>query len=404
MRILIHTEEYLPTALACAIRMDVFASQLRKLGHEVTVIAGSNHLGGVAKVRQAGVIYAPTLKMRKKTTIMRLLSNLSFAVSSVFCSLGAGRFDVVITTSPPPLISISGWLIAKLKRAKLVYDVRDIWPDVALEMGSFSESSIFCRVFRWIAEFMYRKSDLVTTVSPGKVKKICGKLGENANRKVRLISNGYDLRSDLEVRNEETVEQYGLKDSFTCVYIGNVGLAQGLESLLEIASNTKHADVHFLVFGSGAEKERLEERAKTLGLERVRFCGNLPHEQVAPVLAAAKISYIPLKNSNMRDSVPTKLYESLANGCPVLLAAVGDSADILAETSLGYAVSPDQIGEIIAAFDAIIDHYDEIIRNRHRAMQIIREKHSRQAAVLELEKQLLVLCGKTEDEVLTRSM
>ena len=158
--------------------------------------------------------------------------------------------------------------------------------------------------------------------------------------------------------------------------------------------------MQFLIFGSGAEKEMLEKRARDLGLDQVIFCGNLPHAQVTPVLAAAKISYIPLKNSNMRDSVPTKLYESLATGCPVLLAAVGDSTDILAETGLGCAVSPDQTGEIIEAFDAMIDHYDEIICNRPKAMKIIREKYSRQAAVLELERQLLLLCGKTEEEVL----
>lgn len=126
MRILLHTEEYLPTALACAIRMDVFADTLRNLGHDVTVIAGSNHLTGKSGKRREGVIYAPTVKMRKKTTLLRLLSNMSFAVSSVFCALGAGKFDAVITTSPPPLISISGWLIAKIKGAQLVYDVRDI--------------------------------------------------------------------------------------------------------------------------------------------------------------------------------------------------------------------------------------------------------------------------------------
>ena len=89
MRILLHTEEYLPTALACAIRMDVFATQLRSLGHDVTVIAGSNHLTGRAGEKVEGVIYAPTVKMKKKTTLLRLLSNLSFAVSSVICSLGA---------------------------------------------------------------------------------------------------------------------------------------------------------------------------------------------------------------------------------------------------------------------------------------------------------------------------
>lgn len=394
MRILLHTEEYLPTALACAIRMDVFADQLRKLGHDVTVIAGSNHLQEKADIHRAGVIYAPTMRMRKKTTLFRLLSNLSFAVSSVFCAVGTGKFDVVITTSPPPLVSISGWLIAKMKGAKLIYDVRDIWPDVALEMGSFSEKSIFCRVFRWITNFMYRKADLITTVSPGKVRKLCGKLEESARSKVRLISNGYDLRNDQETQDGTAVEQYGLKDRFTCVYIGNVGLAQGLGSLLEIAEKTKHRDVQFLIFGNGAQKEILEAEAKKNGLEQVRFCGNLPHEQVASVLKHAKISYIPLKNGNMKDSVPTKLYESLAMGCPVLLAAVGDSAEILEDCGLGFSVPPEHTREIVERFDAMVEQYDEICRNRSAAMQIIREKYSRQSAVLELEKQLHILLAE----------
>ncbi len=395
MRVLLHTEEYLPTTLACAIRMDVFASQLRALGHEVTVLTGSNNLDrGKKNGRPSGVIYAPAIKMRKKTTLMRLLSNLSFAASSVCCAAGAGKFDVVITTSPPPLISISGWLIAKLKGAKLVYDVRDIWPDVALEMGSFTEDSLACRVFRSISDFMYRKANLITTVTPGKVQSIRAKLSENVRDKVRLISNGYDLRNDAESTDETAVGKYDLRNRFTCVYIGNVGLAQGLDSLLEIAAKTKHRDVQFLIFGNGAEKDTLENQAKEHGLNQVHFCGNLPHAQVAPVLTHAKISYIPLKSEKMKDSVPTKLYESLAQGCPVLLAAVGDAADLLAASGLGRSVSPDHMEEIVAAFDEMVEHYDTIGQNRQTAMQMIREKHSRQSDVLKLETELKKLCGE----------
>lgn len=149
MRILIHSDEYYPTCQACAYRMKVFAETFSDLGDDVTVIASSaNKDNGIVGESKERIIYSPTVKMKKKTTLMRMVSNLSFAITSVFSSFRVGGIDVVITTSPPPLISLSGWLIARLKRAKLVYDVRDIWPDVALKMNSFSEDSVFCKVFR----------------------------------------------------------------------------------------------------------------------------------------------------------------------------------------------------------------------------------------------------------------
>jgi glycosyltransferase involved in cell wall biosynthesis len=94
--------------------------------------------------------------------------------------------------------------------------------------------------------------------------------------------------------------------------------------------------------------------------------------------------------------VPTKLYESLAMGCPVLLAAVGDAADILAETGLGLSVSPDHMEEIVAKFDEMVAGYESFLGHRDGAMELIRQKHSRQSAVLELEKQLLRLWGPEE--------
>ena len=395
MRILLHTQEYLPTARACAIRMDVFASELRRLGHTVTVISGSG------PCPERDVIPAPTIPMRKKTTLRRLLHDLSFAVTSVLSAFAAGKADVVITTSPPPLVSISGWLIARMKGAKLVYDVRDIWPDVALEMGSFTPDSLYCRVFRWIADFMYRRADLVTTVTPGKVAKLRAKLGPELGKKVLLVENGYDLRFDRENRNESAADHWNMKDRFTCVYIGNVGLAQGLESMLEIAARTKHRNASFLIFGTGAEKEKLEAMAREQGLEQVRFCGELPHDQVASVLQQAKISFIPLKNGRMRDSLPTKLYESLAMGCPVLLAAEGDAVDILERSRLGRWASPENAQQLVAEFDSMAEYYEDICRNRKSAMEIIRQKHSRQGAVRELELQLGRLYGGKKESVFT---
>lgn len=389
MKILIHADEYYPTCAACAYRMKAFAEVFASKGNEVTVIASSsNKANGALGDCSEKIIFAPTVKMKKKTTVMRMINNLSFAASSVFAALKAGKADVVITTSPPPLVSISGWLIAKMKRAKLVYDVRDIWPDVALEMGSFSESSFFCRVFKKITDFMYKHADMVTTVSPGKVEKIRQKLPEGMREKVVLIANGFDekiLESEYDL---QTVEKYALKDGFNCVYIGNIGLAQGLGAVFEIAEKTKHKNVRFLLFGAGAEKDALEKQAEEKGLSNVIFCGVIPHEKVFTLLKEASLSFIPLKSSKMKDSVPTKIYEALGVGCPVLLVAEGDSCSIVNATGMGVCVSPDETEKLTEAFDSLVESYDEIIKKRSTATEIIRKKYSRQQAAAELENKL----------------
>lgn len=405
MRILIHCDEYYPTAQACAYRMQVFADTFTALGDEVTVITSSaNKANGKfdTNARKERILYSSAIRMKKKTTLMRMLNNLSFGITSVFTAVRAGRADVVLTTSPPPLVSIPGWIIAKCKRAKLVYDVRDIWPDVALEMGSFKENSFFCKVFRRITGFMYKHADIVTTVSPGKVEKIRGHVSSRPGRKsgpahtdkVWLVGNGFDesiLKSELD---QTVVEKYDLDKKFTCVYIGNIGLAQGLGALLEIAAKTKHKEVQFLCFGMGAEKEMLEQRVKEEGLVNVKFCGVIEHGKVFSLLSHAKLSFVPLKNSNMKDSVPTKIYEALGIGCPVLLVAEGDSADIVDESRFGRHVSPDETGKLVEVFDDMIDHYDELTAHKDEAVRLMREKYSRQKIAAELEKRLRALCGK----------
>lgn len=394
MRILIHSDEYYPTCAACAYRIKSFADYFAESGNEVTVIASSvNKENGEMKYCKEKILFSPTVKMKKKTTVMRMLNNLSFALTSVFTSLKAGKADVVITTSPPPLVSISGWLIAKLKGAKLVYDVRDIWPDVALEMGSFNENSVFCKAFEFIAGFMYKKADIITTVSPGKVEKIKQKLPENMREKVMLVPNGFDsaiLESDTD---SEIIEKYRLNSGFKCVYIGNIGLAQGLSSVLDIAAQTKHKDAEFLLFGNGAEKEFLENNAKERKLDNVKFCGSVPHEKVYTLLTNSKLCYIPLKSSKMQDSIPTKIYEALGVGCPILLAAEGDSRSILEESGMGKCVSPDDSAEAVKAFDEIIDGYDDLIKNKAEAMELMKDKYSRQQAAAEFERILKDLTG-----------
>lgn len=397
MHILIHSDEYYPTAQACAYRMGVLAEAFLQQGHQVTVIASSaNKANGTTDGRQERILYAPTIRMKKKTTIMRMLNNLSFGITSVFAAMRAGKVDVVITTSPPPLVSFGGWLIAKCKGAKLVYDVRDIWPDVALEMGSFAKESFYCKVFSHITRFMYRHADWITTVSPGKVEKIRqhvlaagGKKSDPS--KVKLVANGFDERILNSTIDEALVKQYELDRKFTCVYIGNIGLAQGLGALLDMAAKSRHKDVQFLLFGKGAEKDKLAEKAQEMGLTNVKFCGVLPHEKVFTLLSYAKMSFIPLKSAKMKDSIPTKVYEALGIGCPVLLVAEGDACKIVEEAHMGRCVSPDHPEQLADILDDMVEHHEVYSQHREEAQKLMLEKYSRQQIALVFERQLAEL-------------
>ena len=209
MKILIHAHEFnICEGGPCTKRMKSFAELFVKEGHEVIILTSSHNKFNEKKLNvNYKIVYSYSTKNIKGSTVKRLVNNLLFGITSFFKALfSIGKVDVIITTSPPPLISIFGYYIARVKRAKLIYDVRDIWPDVAIEMGSFGKDSIYFKVFIYISKFMYKKSDYITTVSPGKVKKI--KKYCNVEKKVWYIPNGFDDNFTKFPEQKELVEKY----------------------------------------------------------------------------------------------------------------------------------------------------------------------------------------------------
>lgn len=383
MNILIHMGDSYPDESPASKRMRAFYDVLTAHGHHVTVMAPAYDRTSDGK----DIVYCPTIKMKKKTTAMRMLNQLSFAFSSVLCAGKAGRADVVLTTSPPVLISMAGWIIAKMKGAQLVYDVRDIWPDVALEMGSFSADSFYCKVFSFIRDFMLKHSDLVTAVSPGKVEKL-RKYAPNAE--VAFVTNGLDERFLENVYHPQIAEKYGLTEGFNCVYVGNLGWAQGLIQLMHLAERAKanHVPARFVLFGSGVEEKSLRSYAQEQGLDNVVFAGRLPNAEMYTVLSTAQLSFVSLVNENLKDSVPTKMFEALGVGCPVLLSAVGDSAEILNASRLGVAVHPNDEEALWDAFYDLYCNIDKYLQNRSHARYMILTQYSRQQAAVVLEEYL----------------
>lgn len=388
MNILFHAHEFnINEGGPCTKRVDSLAKYLVEKGHKVTVITSSHNKKTEKQIdRNYEVLYSYSTKKIKKSSFHRLFNNLIFGITSYFkVILKIKNIDVVVTTSPPPLISLFGYAIAKNKRAKLVYDVRDIWPDVAIEMNSFKKGSIYDKVFSFIAKFMYKHSDIITTVSPGKVEKM-KKYTESS--KVKYIPNGFDDEFTKFELDYDIVKKYNLDNKFTMVYIGNVGLAQNLDALVELAIYKKeNTKIQFLIFGDGAYKEKIEKTIKEKSLKNIKIAGKIEYSKVQTILKYSKISFVSLKNNNMTDSIPTKMFDALGIGCPVLLLASGDSCKILKKSGLGENAK--NIEELKNKFDYMLENYNKYEEKSEECIKFIQKEYSRREIAKKFEMEVI---------------
>ena len=204
-----------------------------------------------------------------------------------------------------------------------MFDVRDIWPDVAIEMNSFGKNSIYSMLFNFISNRLYKCADIITTVSPGKVIKIKNKL-KKEKEKVCLVENGFDDTMLNCNHDDEFSSKFKIKDYFTFCFCGKIGMAQGLDKVILLANHFRNnSNVRFIIAGDGVEKDKIKQHIEQQELKNIVFTGVVSFDQVKTILTDSSVALVPLKTKNMKDSVPTKLYESLAFGCPTLLVAAG---------------------------------------------------------------------------------
>ncbi|HEY8445262.1 MAG TPA: glycosyltransferase family 4 protein [Bacilli bacterium] len=404
MRILFHAINYLPNTEADARRISGLVERLTEIGCRVDVVVPfSDTVNGKKRklwflefrkkemINGVRVYRYYTIPYLNRGTLLRLLNNLSFAISSFFHIFSFRKYDIVITSSPPLLISLSGYFIARFKGARLVFDIRDIWPDIALEMKELDESSFITKVFKKIANFMYIKSDLITTVSRLKVENI-EKKDQRLKGKVEYISNGVDdfflgLRENLKF-----LEEFKFNSFFAVIHIGKIGKAQDLDSFLNLALICKgYQDIKFFLIGDGVERKRIEERIKNEKIDNVVYCGKRGMEEVFTAYKYSKLCYVSLVNENLLDSIPTKLYEALFMGCPVLLSAKGESRKILEESNFGLSSDPNDFHSLVHNFFKIYHNYRDFIKNKDKCFHYINENYNRKNIAKKLYKILIKL-------------
>jgi glycosyltransferase involved in cell wall biosynthesis len=359
MHVLIIHQAFASASEAGGTRHYEFARHLIDQGHRVTVVASRvNYLTG-ADLKDASpasgerdvVIVRPyTYRALHKSFGHRLASYVSFMFSSAFAALRVRGVDVVVGTSPPILQGATAWLVARLKRVPLVFEVRDLWPDFAIEL-QILRSPLIIGAARRLERFLYRRADRLLVNSPGFIAHVQAVSG----RTPALIPNGVDGSLFSPAASGAAFrEQWQAADRFVVLYAGAHGTANNLETVLEAARLLHEMPAILFVFvGDGKEKGTLEASARAAGLDNVRFERAQPKEAMPQVVAASDVCLAILKDIPLfRTTYPNKVFDYMAAGKPTLIVIDGVIRQVVEESGGGVFVPP---GDARALADALIE-------------------------------------------------
>jgi glycosyltransferase involved in cell wall biosynthesis len=343
---------------------------------DVTVLTGiPNHPDGVVPPEYQGMpaCYEETLSgvrirrhwlyvARNKGKWPRLFNMLSFAGSVWwFNRRAAVRPDVIMATSPTFFCVMSAWLLARRHGAKFVFEVRDLWPAIFVQMGLFQANSLVVKVLSALEMFMYRRADAIVTVTRSFAREIAAR-GIPAE-KISVVFNGVSdadyaaaaaPRTDGRVAKLRSTLGLGALTKIV-LYIGNHGEAQALGQVVDAARLlVKRTDVQFIMVGSGADKERLMAYGK--GIPNLRFLPGVSHAEVYTYYALADVNIVCLKNiPDFAMFIPSKMFEIMAAESAAVAALQGEGAEIMQESGCALVVPSEDPENLARALETLLD-------------------------------------------------
>jgi glycosyltransferase involved in cell wall biosynthesis len=340
------------------------AAELSRLwaddGHEVTVLTGfPNHPTGVVpqeyrrKLHRlvlhetyhgVEVVRTWLLPFPNRKAYERMLNYSSFCISSATTGAFLEKPDVVIASSPQLLVGLSGWWLARYNGVPFVFEVRDLWPESLAAVGVSSQKSALHRSLAKIAGFLYRSCDRLVVVTPV-FKEYLVERWQVPEEKVFVVENGVEtsvfsrLVPNIAIRRE-----LGAEERFVVSYIGTLGAAHGLETLLEAAAHLRESapNILFVVVGEGAEKARIVSLARSRGLTNLRFVDQQPREKIPAYIAASDVCLVLLKRAELFKTVlPTKMLEFMSCARPVILGVDGHARKVMERANAGIFIAPE---------------------------------------------------------------
>ena len=370
MHILFLTDNFPPEVNAPASRTFEHASEWVTVGHQVTIITCApnfpngrvfegyrNRLWHSEMMGQIRVIRVWSFITANEGFILRILDYLSFMFSATLAALFVKQVDMVIGTSPQFFTVCAAYLVSRIKQKPFVFELRDMWPESIKAVGAM-KNSLAIGVLGQIEMFLYRKAERIVSVTHSFKRKLIerGIDGE----KIRVVTNGVDLtRFKPMSRDKSLAQELRLTGCFVAGYVGTHGLAHGLETLLdtaEIFQNEGRTDVRFLFLGDGSRKSVLVDDALRRKLQNVVFLDSVPKSEVVRYWSLVDVSIIHLRDTELFATViPSKMFESMGMGIPILHGVPGESADMVEREGVGIVFPSGNAEALHAALSSLVN-------------------------------------------------
>jgi hypothetical protein len=371
MRIMLITHYYPPEIGAPQARLSEMAAAWRGKGHEITVVTCfPNYPTGVVppayhdafrkkrfliemidgiRVVRCWVYATPNTGF-----IKRILGHLSFMMSSVLqAGKEARNADVIVVSSPTLFSVISAWYLSRRYAIPYIFEVRDLWPAIFVELGVLKNRTII-GILEKFEIFLYRKAAAIVPVTHSFAVNI-EKRGIPGG-KIRVIRNGADVKYFRpRARDESLVNAVGCAGKCIVLYLGAHGISHALEWIVEAAHLLRDREaIHFVFIGEGAEKEKVVEHARARNLHNTTFLPGQPKERVPSFYSIADIALVPLRNIPLFDSfIPSKMFEIMAMGRPIVASVRGEARQILKDSGSALLCEPEDYRSIARAIEEL---------------------------------------------------
>ena len=368
MKILFLSHYYKPEGNAPATRVGALCERWAGAGHDVTVVTCApnvpngvvypgyaNRWKTVELVGGVKVVRVWTFLAANRGAFRRMLNFVSYFLSATWRALREPRPDVVVATSPQIFCGYAGVWVKRLRRVPLVLEVRDIWPDSMAAVGAKVPRLAF-RALEMVERAMYRSCDRLVTVGEGYRQLLLAK--GVAPEKMDVVMNGTELATFFpREKNRSLLSQHGLDGRFVVGYVGTVGMACGLEVVLDAAEKLKARgadDVRFAIVGDGAHRAALEKSASDRGLDNVVFTGLRPKAEMPDWVASCDANLVHLRKAGVFTTVmPSKVFESAGCARPIVMGVDGFAKKLVMDAEAGLDMEPENADSLVSCVERL---------------------------------------------------